>query len=58
MRTYGSAAGSGSAFADPVYVVVYDMEDGDGRARELATPLHAAFYDDLEPPARAAPATS
>ncbi|MFD3729828.1 hypothetical protein [Streptomyces sp. NPDC058671] len=45
------------SFADPVYVVLYDV-DGEGRARELAAALHAAFYGDLEPLARAAPSTS
>ncbi|WP_329625849.1 hypothetical protein OG357_38085 (plasmid) [Streptomyces sp. NBC_01255] len=45
------------SFADPVYVVLYDV-DGEGRARELAAALHAAFYGDLEPLARAVPLTS
>ncbi|MFD3537013.1 hypothetical protein [Streptomyces sp. NPDC058664] len=45
------------SFADPAYVVLYDM-DGEPRARELAAAVHAAFYGDLEPPARAAPSTS
>ncbi|OKJ52745.1 hypothetical protein [Streptomyces sp. CB02261] len=45
------------SFADPVYVVLYDV-DGEGRARELAAAVHAAFSGDLEPLSRAAPCTS
>ncbi|WP_318212926.1 hypothetical protein [Streptomyces sp. SJL17-1] len=45
------------SFADPVYVVLYDV-DGEPRARERAAAVHAAFYGDLEPLARAAPPTS
>ncbi|MFI0990518.1 hypothetical protein [Streptomyces exfoliatus] len=44
------------SFADPVYVVLYDV-DGELRARELAAALHAAFYGDLEPLVRAVPET-
>ncbi|WP_411108566.1 hypothetical protein [Streptomyces sp. c-19] len=41
------------SIADPVYVVLYDV-DGELRTRELA----AAFCGDLEPLARAVPPSS
>ncbi|MGW4519034.1 hypothetical protein ACWEO4_45840 [Streptomyces sp. NPDC004393] len=43
--------------AGPVYFVLYDVES-EHRARELAAALHAALYGDLDPLARAVPATS
>ncbi|MFE3599382.1 hypothetical protein [Streptomyces sp. NPDC059142] len=40
--------------AGPVYFVLYSVE-GEQRARELATALHAALYGDAEPLIRAVP---
>ncbi|MFD3537604.1 hypothetical protein [Streptomyces sp. NPDC058664] len=44
------------SFADPIYVALYDV-DGEGRARELAAALYAAFYSAPEPLTRAVPPT-
>ncbi|MGP3992099.1 hypothetical protein [Streptomyces sp. 3N207] len=46
-----------SLYSGPVYYVLSDLESEE-RAREIAAALHAAIYVDLEPLARAVPATS
>ncbi|MFB8402234.1 hypothetical protein [Streptomyces sp. NPDC055912] len=42
------------SYAGPVYFVLHDVE-GELRARELASALHAALYGDLAPLAHAVP---
>jgi hypothetical protein len=45
------------AYAGPLYFMMHGLRSED-RARELAAALHAALYGDLQPLARAVPATS